>query len=88
LASTCLIPFTTFWARFASRIALLARDRGRIVRDIASAASIAVRSPLMTAPGLWLQRITTQPPSDEQAQCAIVALESGHGYGKINGGEW
>ena len=37
---------------------------------------------LMTAPGLWLQRITTQPPDDRQVECAIVALDSGHGPGK------
>lgn len=30
---------------------------------------------LMVAPGLWLQRITTQPPSDDQAEVAIHALE-------------
>jgi uncharacterized protein YqhQ len=30
---------------------------------------------LMTAPGLWLQRITTQPPSDDQVECAIRALD-------------
>jgi hypothetical protein len=30
---------------------------------------------LITAPGLWLQRITTQPPSDDMAQCAITALD-------------
>jgi uncharacterized protein YqhQ len=30
---------------------------------------------LLTAPGLWTQRITTQPPSDEQAAVAIRALE-------------
>ena len=29
---------------------------------------------LLTAPGLWLQRITTKPPSDDQAECAIAAL--------------
>ena len=28
----------------------------------------------MTTPGLWLQRITTQPPSDDQVECAIIAL--------------
>jgi len=28
----------------------------------------------LTAPGLWLQRVTTQPPSDEQASVAIHAL--------------
>ncbi|MBV9670818.1 MAG: DUF1385 domain-containing protein, partial [Acidobacteriales bacterium] len=30
---------------------------------------------LLTLPGLWLQRITTQPPSDDQVTCAITALD-------------
>ena len=30
---------------------------------------------LLTRPGLWLQRITTQPPSNSQAEVAIHALE-------------
>ena len=30
---------------------------------------------LLTAPGLWLQRITTKPPDDAQAAVAIHALE-------------
>src|SRR5213075_2852300 len=42
---------------------------------------------LMTAPGLWLQRITTQPPSDDQAQCAIVALNEAMSLEKQRGGE-
>ena len=42
---------------------------------------------LMTAPGLWLQRITTKPPSDEQAQCAIVALDHAMLLEKERGGE-
>ena len=42
---------------------------------------------LMTAPGLWLQRITTQPPSDDQVQCAIVALDEAMALEKRHGGE-
>ena len=30
----------------------------------------------LSAPGLWLQRITTKPPSDEQLEVAIVALKT------------
>jgi uncharacterized protein YqhQ len=41
----------------------------------------------MTAPGLWLQRVTTQPPSDEQAECAISALEQSMELEKQRGGE-
>jgi uncharacterized protein YqhQ len=83
-----LVPFTTFWARFASRIALLPIIAGvsyEIIRFAAKHRGSLFA--LMTAPGLWLQRITTQPPSDEQAQCAIVALDHAMALEKENGGE-
>jgi len=83
-----LVPFTTFWARFASRIALLPVIAGvsyEIIRFAAKHRGSLFA--LMTAPGLWLQRITTQPPSDEMAQCAIVALDQAMALEKENGGE-
>jgi len=42
---------------------------------------------VMTAPGLWLQRITTRPPSDAQAECAIHALDEAMSLEKERGGE-
>jgi len=83
-----LVPFTTFWARFASRIVLLPIIAGvsyEIIRFAAKHRGSLFA--LMTAPGLWLQRITTKPPSDEQAQCAIVALERAMSLEKERGGE-
>ena len=83
-----LIPFTTFWARFASRIALLPLIAGvsyEIIRFAAKHRGSLFA--LMTAPGLWLQRITTQPPSDEMAQCAITALDQAMSLEKERGGE-
>jgi len=83
-----LIPFTTFWARFASRIVLLPIIAGvsyEIIRFAAKHRGSLFA--LMTAPGLWLQRITTQPPSDEMAQCAITALEQAMSLEKERGGE-
>src|SRR5215469_10877729 len=83
-----LVPFTTFWARFASRIALLPIIAGvsyEIIRFAAKHRGSLFA--LMTAPGLWLQRITTRPPSDEQAQCAIVALDHAMSVEKEHGGE-
>ncbi len=83
-----LIPYTTFWARFASRIVLLPVIAGvsyEIIRFAAKHRGSLFA--LMTAPGLWLQRITTQSPSDEQAQCAIDALEKAMALEKENGGE-
>src|SRR5580700_879894 len=83
-----LVPFTTFWARFASRIALLPVIAGvsyEIIRFAAKHRGSLFA--LMTAPGLWLQRITTQPPSDEMAQCAITALNHAMVLEKEQGGE-
>jgi uncharacterized protein YqhQ len=83
-----LVPFTTFWARFASRIALLPLIAGvsyEIIRFAAKHRGSLFA--LMTAPGLWLQRITTQPPSDEMAQCAITALDHAMVLEKEQGGE-
>jgi len=88
IAFYMLIPFTTFWARFASRIVLLPVIAGvsyEIIRFAAKHRGSLFA--LMTAPGLWLQRITTKPPSDEQAQCAIVALDHAMTLEKEHGGE-
>ena len=83
-----LVPFTSFWARFASRIALLPVIAGvsyEIIRFAAKHRGSLFA--LMTAPGLWLQRITTQPPTDEMAQCAIDALDKAMILEKDHGGE-
>jgi len=83
-----LVPFTTFWARFASRIVLLPVIAGvsyEIIRFAAKHRGSLFA--MMTAPGLWLQRITTKPPSDDQAKCAIVALDKAMSLEKERGGE-
>ena len=83
-----LVPATTFWARFAARIALLPVIAGvsyEIIRFAAKHRGSLFA--LMTAPGLWLQRITTQPPSNEQCQCAIEALDEAMNLEKQRGGE-
>jgi uncharacterized protein YqhQ len=83
-----LVPFTTFWARFGARIALLPVIAGvsyEIIRFAARHRGSLFA--LMTAPGLWLQRITTKPPSDDQAQCAITALDKAMVLEKERGGE-
>src|SRR5882672_8528060 len=83
-----LIPVTTFWARFGVRIALLPLIAGLSYEIIRFAAKHrGSLFALMTAPGLWLQRITTQPPADEQVECAIVALDQAMDLEKQHGGE-
>jgi len=82
------IPVHTFWARFGIRIALLPLIAGvsyEIIRFAAKHRGSLFA--LMTAPGLWLQRITTQPPDDRQVECAIVALDEAMALEKQRGGE-
>lgn len=82
------IPVTTFWARFAERIILLPVIAGvsyEIIRYAAKHRGSLFS--LMTAPGLWLQRITTQPPDDRQVECAILALDEAMALEKQRGGE-
>jgi uncharacterized protein YqhQ len=83
-----LIPVTTFWARFAVRIALLPVITGvsyEIIRFAAKHRSSLFA--IMTAPGLWLQRITTKAPDDTQAAVAIRALEGAMELERAQGGE-
>ncbi|HEV3206748.1 MAG TPA: DUF1385 domain-containing protein [Terriglobales bacterium] len=83
-----LVPVTTFWGRLGIRIALLPVIAGLSYEIIRFAARHrGSLFALMTAPGLWLQRITTQPPSDDQAECAIIALNHAMELEKQRGGE-
>ncbi len=83
-----LVPVTTFWARFAVRIALLPLITGLSYEMIRFAAKHrGSLFAVMTAPGLWLQRITTRPPSDDEAECAILALDHAMEIEKQRGGE-
>jgi uncharacterized protein YqhQ len=82
------VPVSTFWARFGIRIALLPLIAGvsyEIIRFAAKHRGSLFA--LMTAPGLWLQRITTQPPSDDQVECAILALDDAMSLEQKLGGE-
>ncbi|MBI3478344.1 MAG: DUF1385 domain-containing protein [Acidobacteria bacterium] len=82
------IPVHTFWARFGIRIALLPLIAGASYEIIRFAAKHrGSLFALMTAPGLWLQRITTQPPDDRQVECAIIALDQAMALEKERGGE-
>ena len=82
------IPVHTFWARFGIRVGLLPVIAGvsyEIIRFAARRRGSLFA--VMTAPGLWLQRITTQPPDDTQVECAIVALDHAMQLEATRGGE-
>jgi uncharacterized protein YqhQ len=81
-------PVQTFWGKLLLRIAFLpviASVSYEIIRFSAKHGRSLFA--LLTKPGLWLQRITTQPPSDDQVDCAIRALDEAMELEKKNGGE-
>lgn len=83
-----LVPFDGFWAKLASRIVLLPIITGvsyELIRFAAKRQGSALA--WITAPGLWLQRITTKPPSDGQAEVAIAALDRAMSLEAKQGGE-
>jgi uncharacterized protein YqhQ len=83
-----LVPVDGFWPKFFSRIALMPLIAGLSYEMIRFAAKR--RGGLMaalTSPGLWLQRITTKPPSDDQTAIAIRALEGAMELEKSQGGQ-
>jgi uncharacterized protein YqhQ len=83
-----LLPFDQFWVKLVSRILLLPLIAGLSYEVIRFAAKRrASFLALLTTPGLWLQRITTQPPSDDQAAVAIHALEGAFALETKQGGE-
>lgn len=83
-----LLPFESFAFRFLGRIALLPVVAGvsyEVIRFAAKRRQGVLA--FLTLPGLWLQRITTQPPSDDQTAVAICALDGAMALEKSQGGE-
>jgi uncharacterized protein YqhQ len=81
------LPFDNFWLKFASRIALLPVIAGvsyELIRFAAKRQGGLMA--ILTRPGLWLQRVTTQPPSNEQTEVAIHALERAMAMERAQGG--
>jgi uncharacterized protein YqhQ len=83
-----LLPVAGFWPRLLLRIALLPLIAGLSYELIRFAARRQGQLlGLLSTPGLWLQRITTQPPDDTQAAVAIHALEGAMALEQKQGGE-
>jgi uncharacterized protein YqhQ len=72
-----LVGWPEFWARMLWRVALLPPIAG-ISYELIKLAGAHKSSRLLrvlVAPGMWLQRITTRTPTDDQVQVAVRALE-------------
>ena len=70
-----LVPFEGFAMQFASRIVLLPLIAGvsyEVIRFAARRQGSLFAS--LVAPGLWLQRITTKNPADDQVEVSIHSL--------------
>lgn len=83
-----IFPVHGFWAKFGLRVALLPVIAGvsyEMIRFAAKHGSSLFAA--LTKPGMWLQRITTQPPDDTQVECAITALNEAMELEKVRGGE-
>jgi uncharacterized protein YqhQ len=88
MAAYTLIPFDGFGMKLLCRVLLLPFIAGvsyELIRFAARRRGSVLAT--LTAPGLWLQRITTKPPSDEQAAVAIHALEGAMALEQSQGGE-
>jgi uncharacterized protein YqhQ len=81
------LPFDTMLGKFLARIALLPVVAGLSYELIRYAAkNKGSLLTILAMPGLWLQRITTQPPDDSQAEIAIHALNGAMELEKSQGG--
>jgi uncharacterized protein YqhQ len=83
-----MLPFESFGAKMAARVILIPVITGvsyELIRFAAKRPGSLLS--LITAPGLWLQRITTQPPSDDQTEVAIRALDGAMALEQQQGGE-
>ena len=82
------LPIDSFWGKFAARILLLPVIVGlsyELIRFAAKRRDSLMA--LLTAPGLWLQKITTKQPSDDQTAIAIHALDGAMQLEQKQGGE-
>ena len=74
----CFIPSEWhFLLRSLTKIALLPLTAGlgyELIRFAGSHDNWFIRA--LSAPGLWVQRITTKEPDEKQMECAIAALKS------------
>ena len=82
-----LIPSTAHFAiKFGARVVLLPLIAG-LAYEVIRFSARHLKNPIcrvLIAPGLWLQRITTKEPDDQQLEIAIVALKEALVYDAID----
>jgi uncharacterized protein YqhQ len=83
-----LIPFDGFAAKMIARVVLIPVITGvsyELIRFAARRRGSFLAT--LAAPGLWMQRITTKPPADDQTAVAIHALEGAMSLEQSQGGQ-
>lgn len=72
----CIVPFTNIWLRMLSGIALLPVMLGisyELIRIAGRYENLFTK--IVSAPGLYIQRLTTKEPDDKEIECAIAAIK-------------
>ena len=70
------LPRTNMWLRFGVQMLCLIPEASVAYELIKIAGKYDnIVTKIISAPGLWLQRITTKEPTDKQIECAIAALK-------------
>ncbi len=71
----CLNPFDVTWQRFLFSLVQLPLVMGisyELIRIAGRSDNLFTK--ILSAPGLWVQRITTKEPDDSMIECAIAAI--------------
>ncbi|HEY8394235.1 MAG TPA: DUF1385 domain-containing protein [Thermaerobacter sp.] len=88
VAVHALFGWPGFWWRTAIRVALVPVIAGLAFEWIRLAGRSRSRwVAALAAPGLWLQRLTTEEPGDDQLEVALVALRACLGEDTLTGRE-
>ena len=72
-----LLTWDNVWVRFVSKLCLIPVIVGvgfEFIRYAGSRSNLFTR--IVSAPGLWMQRITTREPDDSQLEVALAALKN------------
>ncbi len=70
------LPWTNIWVRFGMQLLLLPVEIAVAYEIIKIAGRYTnIFTKIISAPGIWLQHITTKEPDDKQIEVAIAALE-------------
>jgi uncharacterized protein YqhQ len=88
MAIYAFLPIDSFAMKLLARIALFPAIVGisyEIIRFAAKKRTGFLA--ILTRPGLWLQRVTTKAPSDDQTEVAIHALNHAMALEKAQGGQ-